>query len=116
MGVPRRRKNSTIPFVKVFVDRMSEILDADLGIAEWRLLWVILAKAAYEDALLLNVSELARDHGWDRAATSRTLNTLIGKKILVRDPDNSRLIWINPRYAWSGDEAPRRRAEDRLAV
>ena len=105
-----------MPFVKVFVDQMAEILDLDLTLPEWRLLWVVLQKAAYNDAVELNVSRLAQDQGWSRSQTSTSLNSLIAKKILVRDPDNSRLIWISPRYAWSGDEAPRRRAVERLAV
>ena len=117
---PRRRshKHTSMNFVKVYIDRMGEILDADLTREEWRLLWTLLARAAYngDRPLDVNVTKLAAELGSARTHTSKRLSSLVTKKILVRDPDNPRLIWISPRYAWNGDEAPRRRAEDRLAV
>lgn len=107
------RRRFTIVYVAA-----GQILKDDLTIGEWKMLWLFVTTVPREAPLgtpiLAEMSVIAQENSWDYRTVRRSMKGLIDKGIVVRDPEHSKTYWLNPEYAWRGDEADRKDAQKRL--
>ena len=77
---------------------------SDLGLGELRVLFMLLAKLDFENLLVLNQSEIARELGMQRQNVQRAIKRLMEMGALLEGPKagQSRSYQLNPSFGWKG--------------
>lgn len=104
--LPPKRKNGFnngwMAMSQVGADILAE---SNLGGAEFRLLWKLIAKLDFDNETLINQASIARELGMHRQSVQRSLKRLIALGVVIegnKDDLVVRRYRLNPNFGWKG--------------
>lgn len=101
---PRRRNGFATGWLAMAQDPLMKLAQADLGDQARRVLFALLAKLDFENAIALNQSELGRVLGMKQSNVSRAVARLVDEGVLLPGPklQGKGTYTLNPNYGWKG--------------
>lgn len=101
---PRRKNGFGARWMAMAQDAALLLAQSDLGRDDFRVFMALLARLDYENLLVLNQAELARDMGMHRQHVQRSIKRLMGLGVLLEGPriGVSRSYRFNPEFGWKG--------------
>ncbi len=101
---PKRKNGFTTGWLAMAQEPLMKLARADLGGEAMRVLFAALAKLDFENYLMLNQAELARELELKRGNVSRAVVRLIEEGVLLAGPriGVNRTYTLNPSYGWKG--------------
>lgn len=116
VGVIYRREQNCFGkgWVAMAQDALKILATADIGDQARRVLFMVLAKIDFENYILLNQAEIAKDLRMDKAHVSRSVKKLEELGVLLRGPKAGRSTTyrLNPHFGWKGKAQNHRAALD----
>lgn len=109
-AVPRRAKYNGGPWLMVMQQMSQEVAySQELKPVDYQILWVLVGILKWDNHLMLNVSQLARDLGKSRPTVSNSIRRLIDAGLLVRGPRNGSVVTyrLSPDLGWKGSHKGR---------
>ncbi|WP_319784512.1 hypothetical protein [Oceanisphaera sp. IT1-181] len=87
---------------------------SDLSASDMKVFFALLAKLDFENLLVLNQSEIAREIDMDRHNMNRSIRKLLALEVLFEGPriGVSRSYRLNPNMGWKGSASNHRKALD----
>jgi hypothetical protein len=101
---PRRKNGFTTGWLAMAQEPLMKLAQADLGGEAMRVLFAALAKLDFENYLVLNQAQLARELGMKKGNVSRAVARLLEEGVLLAGPriGVNRTYTLNPHYGWKG--------------
>ena len=109
---PSRRNAFTEGWVAMAQNPLLELAKADLGDQARRVLFVLLAKLDFENWILVNQAQLAREIGMKAPHFNRALKRLVEERVVLPGPKSGHGVTfrLNPSYGWKGSAKGHREA------
>lgn len=101
---PKRRNGFKEGWIAMAQDAAMMFAQSDLGTDDFRVLMALMAKLDFENLLVLNQAELARELKMQRQNVQRSIKRLIRMGALLEGPriGVSRSYRFNPQFGWRG--------------
>ena len=113
---PKRKNGFGTGWVAMAQHAMDLLADSDLDGQGWRVLAKLLSRLDFENLLVLNQAELARDLKMHRQHVQRAIKKLIELGVLLEGPriGISRSYRLDPNFGWKGSARNHVTALDQL--
>lgn len=114
VAVPRDRTKGR--FVMAIQPAMTDAARGGWSGIDYQLLVWLLGRTDWDNYLLLNVSDVAREIGRSREHTSKAIRRLVDRGVLHRGPRVGRSFTyqLDPGHGWKGSPAGRRHLQAEL--
>ena len=101
---PKRKNGFGTGWIAMAQNAMDLLADSDLDGQGWRVLAKLIGRLDFENLLVLNQAELARDLKMQRQNLQRSIKKLIELGVLLEGPriGVSRSYRLNPEFGWKG--------------
>ncbi|WP_198661951.1 MULTISPECIES: MarR family transcriptional regulator [Enterobacteriaceae] len=101
---PKRKNGFGTRWMAMAQDAAMMFAQSDLGADDFRVLMSLMAKLDFENLLVLNQAEMARELKMQRQNVQRSVKRLIGMGALLEGPriGISRSYRFNPQFGWKG--------------
>ena len=101
---PKRKNGFGTRWMAMSQDAAMTFAQSDLGADDFRVLMSLMAKLDFENLLVLNQAEMARELKMQRQNVQRSVKRLIGMGALLEGPriGISRSYRFNPQFGWKG--------------
>jgi hypothetical protein len=101
---PKRRNGFSEGWLAMSQNALMALARADLGDQARRVLFALLSKLDFENAIAINQAELARDLGMKSSNMSRAMTRLTAEGVLIAGPKiiGRCTYTLNPTYGWKG--------------
>ena len=102
--LPKRQNGFGTRWMAMAQEALDLLANAGLNGQDYRVLMKLLAKLDFQNLLVLNQAEIARELTMHRQHVQRSVKRLIGMGILLEGPriGVSRSYRLNPRFGWKG--------------
>lgn len=109
---PKRRNAFTAGWVAMAQDAATLIAQSDLEGQDLKVLFGLIGRLDFENLLVLNQAELAREIKMHRQHVNRSVRRLVHMGILLQGPriGVSRSYRLNPRFGWKGSAQTHQKA------
>ncbi|EMC5760636.1 hypothetical protein VJT90_004558 [Salmonella enterica subsp. enterica serovar Enteritidis] len=101
---PKRKNGFGTRWMAMAQEALDLLANAGLDGQDYRVLMKLLAKLDFENLLVLNQAEVARELKMHRQHVQRSVKRLIGMGVLLEGPriGVSRSYRLNPQFGWKG--------------
>lgn len=101
---PKRKNGFGTGWVAMAQSAMDLLAESNLGAQDWNVLAKLISRLDFENLLVLNQAELARDLKMQRQNVQRSIRTLVSIGVLLEGPriGISRSYRMNPNFGWKG--------------
>lgn len=101
---PKRKNGFGKEWMAMSQSAAMQLATSNLGADDFRVFMALVAKLDFENLLVLNQAEIAREIGMHRQHVQRSIKRLIGMGVLLEGPriGVSRSYRLNPNFGWKG--------------
>jgi len=101
---PKRKNGFGTRWIAMAQEALNALANAGLNGQDYRVLMKLLAKLDFENMLVVNQAEIARDLTTQRQHVQRSMRRLIDLGVLLEGPriGVSRSYRLNPQFGWKG--------------
>ena len=101
---PKRRNGFGTRWLAMAQEALNLLARSDLGKDDFRVFFALVAQLDFENLLVINQSEIARDLGMQRQNVQRSIKRLMGLGAVLEGPKIgvSRSYRLNPSFGWKG--------------
>lgn len=101
---PKRKNGFGQRWMAMAQDAAMMLAQSKLGADDFRVFMALVAKLDFENLLVLNQAELAREVGMQRQNVQRSLKRLLSMEVVLEGPKIgiSRSYRLNPNFGWKG--------------
>jgi len=110
--VAPKRQNAFGNWIAMAQDMFMNLAKSSLNSTDNKVLYALLSKLDFENLLVVNQSELAKELGLQRQHFSRSVQKLIKEGIILQGPKIgvSRSFRLNPTVGWKGSASNHKKA------
>ena len=110
--VAPKRQNAFGNWIAMAQDMFMNLAKSGLNSTDNKVLYALLSKLDFENLLVINQSELAKELGLQRQNFSRSVQRLIKEGIILQGPKIgvSRSFRLNPTVGWKGSASNHKKA------
>lgn len=110
--VAPKRQNAFGNWIAMAQDMFMNLAKSGLNSTDNKVLYALLSKLDFENLLVVNQSELAKELGLQRQHFSRSVQKLIKEGIILQGPKIgvSRSFRLNPTVGWKGSASNHKKA------
>lgn len=110
--VAPKRQNAFGNWIAMAQDMFMNLAKSGLNSTDNKVLYALLSKLDFENLLVINQSELAKELGLQRQNFSRSVQRLIKEGIILQGPKIgvSRSFRLNPTVGWKGTASNHKKA------
>jgi hypothetical protein len=114
---PKQKNGFGTGWLAMAQDVLMIFAKSNLGADDFKVLMALLAKLDFENLLVINQAEIARELGIQRQTVQRSIKRLMAIEALLEGPriGVSRSYRLNPNFGWKGSARSHQRAlEERM--